>query len=386
MSTRAYLDHASTSPLRPIAREAMLPFLTGLTADPSRLHAEALVSRAAIEAAREAVAASVGARPREVVFTSGGTEACNAAVYGARQRSGPTQARPVVVGAVEHSAVLDAVAREPRSALDRVTTVGVDGLGRYDAAAFAAAVDASTTLVCVQLVNHEVGTLQPVADVVTAVRERSDALVFVDACAAYGHAAVDFAALGADLLAISAAKAGGPAGAGALIVRRGLRIAPFVVGGAQERARRGGLENVAAIAGFGATAAEVQAQGEAEAATQRRLRDALAAVATAEPGVVRLGDPDHDAPHLLALGLAGVEAEPVLLGLDQRGVAAHSGSSCSSEALEPSPVLAAMGVDADRSLRLSVGWSSTPADVERFEAAFGPVLAGLRRLRTDPAG
>ena len=166
-------------------------------------------------------------------------------------------------------------------------------------------------------------------------------------------------------------------------MRRGLRLAPFVVGGAQERARRGGIENVPAIVGFGAAAAELLDGGrlEAEAVEARRLTDSLLAGVAGVAGVHQLGDPGARLPHLVCLGIDGVEAEPVLLGLDQRGVAVHSGSSCSSEALEPSPVLRAMGVDADRSLRASVGWNTTDDDVVAFVTAFPEVVAKLRALR-----
>jgi cysteine desulfurase len=206
----------------------------------------------------------------------------------------------------------------------------------------------------------------------------------VDACMAAGHVPVDFGALGADLCSVSAHKFGGPKGAGALLVRRGLRVPPFVVGGAQERARRGGLEDVPAMVGFGAAAAELLADGRlaAEARTQRELTDRVARDAPARVGgVVLYGDPDDRVPHLVCLGVEGVEAEPILLGLDQRGVAVHSGSACSSESLEPSPILAAMGVDADHSLRVSVGWSSTSEDVDAFLDAFPTVVDRLRALR-----
>ena len=369
---RAYLDHASSSPLRPAALDAMLPFLRVHHADPGRVHHEGHVTRAAIEEAREQVAALFHARPREVVFTASGTESVNTAVFGALAR------RPghVVTTAVEHSAVLEAV----RRGAGAVTEVGVDRYGRYDAAAVLEACDDDTTLVTVQLANHEVGTLQPAAEMVAAARERG-ITVHVDACAAAGHVPVDFAALGADLVSVTAHKFGGPKGAAALLVRRGLRFPPLLVGGAQERARRGGIENVPAIVGFGAAAVDLDVAGDA--ARARALTDRLAAGACSVDGVTRLGDPDAALPHLVCLGVEGVEAEPILLGLDRRGVAVHSGSSCSSEALEPSLVLAAMGVDADRSLRASVGWSSTDDDVDAFLAAFPDVVARLRELRTQ---
>jgi cysteine desulfurase len=220
--------------------------------------------------------------------------------------------------------------------------------------------------------------------VMTACRERG-VLGHVDACAAAGHVPVDFAALGADLTSVTAHKLGGPRGVGALLVRRGLRLPPLLLGGAQERARRGGAENVAAAVGFGAAVAELAGEGRlaGEAAAARALTDRLLAETPARlPGVSVFGDPVSRLPHLVCFGVDGVEAEPVLLALDQRGVAVHSGSSCSSETFEPSPVLGAMGVDADHSLRVSVGWPSTPADIDAFLDALPDVVGRLRRLRT----
>jgi cysteine desulfurase len=380
---RAYLDHASSSPLRPVAFEAMLPYLRDHAGDPGRLHAEGRVTRVALEVAREQVAAMFGARPREVVFTSSGTEAINTAVYGAIARAthDSRTASPVVVTtAVEHSAVLEATRRH---GLTQVVEVGVDRRGRFDAGAVADAIDGDTVLVSVQLANHEVGTVQPVTEVIDAARAH-DVVVHVDACAAAGHLAIDFAAMGADLCSVTGHKWGAPKGSAALLVRRGLRFPPFVLGGAQERARRGGIEDVAAAVGFGAAAAEVSAPGvlEREASSARARTDRITAAATAVPGVARLGDPVDALPHLACLGVEGVEAEPILLGLDQHGVAVHSGSSCSSETLEPSPVLAAMGLDAERSLRVSVGWNTVDDDVDAFTAVFPGIVERLRGLRT----
>jgi len=375
---RAYLDHASSSPLRPVALEAMLPFLQGNPGDPGRLHHEGRITRVAVETAREQVAATFGARPREVVFTATGTEAVNAAVWGAVERARATDARPhVVTSAVEHSAVLEACRRAPVD----LTVVGVDGTGRIDADAVAAALTPNTALVSVHLANHEVGTVQTAVPAIVDAAHGAGAVVHLDACAAAGHLPVDFAVLGADLCSLTGHPWGAPKGAAALLVRRGLRFPPFVVGGAQERARRAGAENVAAIVGFGAAAAELAGSLPTEAARARTLTDAVEAAANAVPGVVRHGDPAHRLPNLVCLGIGGVEAEPVLLALDQHGVAVHSGSACSSELLEPSPVLAAMGVDADRSLRVSVGWCSTPDDVAAFADAFGPAVQRLRDLR-----
>ena len=355
----------------------MLPYLREHHADPGRLHAEGHVTRVAVEDAREQVAARFGARPREVVFTATGTEAVNTATFGALTRAGGGH---VVTTAVEHSSVLDAIAR----GTDDATIVGVDRQGRFDAHEVADAVRPDTVLVSVQLANHEVGTLQPVTEVVELVRARGDAVVHVDACAAAGHVPVDFRALAADLCSVTGHTFGGPKGAAALLVRRGLRFPPFVVGGAQERARRAGIENVPAIIGFGAACAAIAGSGVEcdESPRERALSERLATGAQRRlDGIERYGDPDASLPHLVCLGVEGVEAEPILLALDQRGVAVHSGSSCSSESLEPSPVLAAMGVDADRSLRASVGWSSTDDDVDVFLDALPVVVGLLRDLR-----
>ncbi len=362
----------------------MLPYLREHHADPGRVHSEGKITRVAIEESREHVASLFGARPREVVFTASGTEAINTAVWGVVARGFENlgaSAVHIVTTAVEHSAVLDACERSPAE----VTTVGVDRVGRFRADAVVDAIRPETVLVSVQLANHEVGTIQAaVPEIVAAARERG-VLVHIDACAACGHIPIDFAGLGADLCSVTAHKLGGPKGAAAMLVRRGLRLPPFVVGGAQERARRGGIEDVPAIVGFGAAAAELANEGQlaVEATAARSLTDRLLTAALAVDDVAQLGDPEVRLPHLVCFSVGGVEAEPVLLSLDQRGIAVHSGSSCSSEALEPSPVLAAMGVDADKSLRPSVGWSSTDADVDTFCEAFPDVVAKLRALRTD---
>src|SRR4051812_31569831 len=216
-------------------------------ADPGRVHTEGRMARAAIEDAREQVAALLGARPREVVFTSGGTEAANMAVYGALAAA---RGEHVVCPAIEHSCVRDPSART------KVTWVDVDGVGRVDVDSVAAAIEDGTALVHCQSGNHEVATLQPVGDVVALARAR-EVLVHVDAAQAAGHVPIALDELGADMMTVSAHKFGGPKGVGALLIRRGLRLPPFIVGGEQERARRAGLENVAAIVGFGAACAEL---------------------------------------------------------------------------------------------------------------------------------
>jgi cysteine desulfurase len=370
---RHYLDHASTSPLRPGVLDAMLPWMDA--ADPGRVHTEGRMARVALEEARAQVADFFGCRPREVVFTSGATESINAACYGAAQR---TPDGHVVLSAVEHSAVRDSSARHFRQNV----LVDVDGQGRIDVADVAKAAEGAALVQC-QWGNHEVGTLQPVQELTAATRGQN-VLVHVDAAQAAGRVAVDFAASGADLMSVSAHKLGGPKGIGALLVRRGLRLDPFVLGGDQERARRAGVENVAAAIGFAAAVSHIDVAAEARAATLHIER--ILQAATAIEGVVAYtpADPAARLPHIACLGIADVEAEPVLLGLDQEGIAAHSGSSCSSESLEPSPVLQAMGVDGERSLRLSVGWSTTEADVDAVVDALPRVIERLRQLRSSP--
>lgn len=371
--TRHYLDHASTSPLRPEAVEAVSAWIGRVVGDPGRIHAEGMEARHAVEVARAQVAALFGARPRSVVFTSGATEAIATACWGAAERGGHQ-----VLAAVEHSAVRRSAAQH-----GEVTVVGCDRLGRVDVDELLAAVRPETALVHLQWGNHEVGTLQPVAEVVAACRERG-VLVHVDAAAAAGRVPIAFDDLGADLLSVSAHKLGGPPGVGALLVRRGLRLRPLLVGGDQERARRAGLEPVALLAGFGAVAAALTGDRlDQEAAEQRRLTDRILQAAADLDGVRAYGDAEARLPHLACLGVDGVEPQAVLLGLDRAGVAAHSGSSCSSESLEPSPVLEAMGVDAHHSLRLSVGWSTTDEDVDAALDALPRIVAELRALGAD---
>jgi cysteine desulfurase len=379
---RHYLDHASTTPLRPEARAAMVDWAeAGVTADPGRVHHEGRLVRARLEEAREQVAAFLQVRPRQVVFTSGGTEAVNTAVWGATR----VDPGPVACSAVEHSAARDASRRS-----GPVVPIAVDGHGRIEPGAVEESIRQCRALygripamVHCQWANHEVGTIQPVAEVVA----RCAGLgirTHVDAVAAAGHVPLDISRLGADLVSISSHKFGGPTGIGALIVRRGLRIEPFMVGGEQERARRAGLEHVVGAIGFGAAAAALTAPEVLtdEQANARRRTDRVQQATRETAGVHPYGDPVHRLPHIVCLGVDGVEAEPVLLGLDQSGIAVHSGSSCSSEALEPSPVLEAMGVDGERSLRISVGWSTTDEDIDAFLTAFPRVVDGLRALRS----
>lgn len=372
---RHYLDHASTSPLRPEAAAAIREWLDAGGGDPARVHHEGRMVREAVETAREQVATLLGVRPLQVVFTSGATEAAHAAVWAA------TWDRPgsaVLCAGVEHSSVRASSVR-----LAPLVELPVDAAGRIDPDGVDAALERAgprVSLVHCQWANHEVGTVQPVAEVVERCR-RVGVAVHADAAAACGHLELDLHD-GPDFVSVSAHKLGGPTGVGALVLRRGLRVEPLFVGGQQERARRAGLENVCGILGFGAAAAALAGGTLGDEADAARAETARIAQAVLDvPGTVQVGDPDDRVPHIVCFGVEGVEAEPVLLGLDRAGIAVHSGSACASEGLEPSPVLAAMGADPNHSLRVSVGWSTTDDDVRAFAIAFGRVVAGLRALR-----
>jgi len=379
---RAYLDHASTTPPRPEAVAALTQWAALPTADPGRLHEEGRTVRDALEVARAQVADLVGVAGRQVVFTSGATESINAAVWGATRAAA---GMPVLCAAVEHSAVRDASAR-----LAPTEEIGVDSAGRLQVEALRERLHSDAlprpALVHCQWGNHEVGTLQPVHQVVALCRE-AGITVHVDAAAACGHVRTDLTALDADLVSISAHKLGGVPGAGALIVRRGSRFEPLLVGGEQERGRRAGLEALPALLAFGAAAGALAGGEEGaiarEAAAARQRIATVVDAALAVEGVAVVG-PGAEArlPQLVCLGVYGVEAEPVLIGLDRAGIAVHSGSACSSESIEPSPVLEAMGVDPSHSLRISVGWTTTDQDCGAFAREFPRVVGDLRALRS----
>ena len=355
---RIYLDHNATAPLVPAAREAMLPFL-GPPANPSSAHREGARARAAVEAARADVAALIGATPGEIVFTSGATEANNLALRAAGADAA------LVTTAVEHASVL-----EPARAAagPRLRVVAVDAEGRVAVEAVrVAAVGAA--LASVGLANGEVGTVQPVAEIAAALRP-GGVLVHSDAAQAVGRIPVDVRTLAVDLLSLSSHKLGGPAGVGALWVRPGLRLAPLLLGGPQERGRRAGTESVGAIAGFGAAAREARRRMAAWAAEAHALTDRLwDGLVARVPGVVRNGPAaEPRLPNTLNVSFPGCAGESLVLLLDLSGVAASAGSACAAGAVEPSHVLLAMGRDAAGAragLRLSVGPETSADEIDR---------------------
>ena len=403
-SPSAYLDHAATTPMRPEAVEAMLPFLTERYANPSGAHRMARDARRALDEARDEWAEMLGCAPGEVVFTSGGTESDNLAVFGAARRPDGAEAELtaraglVVCSAVEHHAVLD-----PTLALGG-RTVAVDRTGRLDLDDLAAVLDdearrhdigegPGVRLVSVMFANNETGVVQPVAEVVDVVRRHAPhAVVHTDAVQGFCMADLAVEAAAADLVSLSAHKFGGPKGVGVLVVRPSVRLTPRQLGGGQERGRRSGTQNVAGIVAATVagrlTAATRTAEVERLAKLRDRLVEGLLAVLddVVETGVERvdgLADRSGRAPGIAHLCLAGVESEALLYLLEQSEVFASAASSCSSGAMEASHVLAAMGVpptSAAGSLRLSLGWASTDADVDHALGAIPPAVQQLRRF------
>lgn len=375
--SRSFLDYASAAPLRPEVIDALTAWVALPQADPGRGYEEALIVRRAVESARDAVASLVNVTPRQVVFTSSIAESVNTAIAAALQDRTIAHVAPV-----ERASVLEAA-----NARAAVTLLDVDEVGRVQVESLAGRLDADRpSLVCLQLANHETGTITDVAPLVE-LAHAAGAVVHLDASVAVGHVPLDVAALGADYTTLCAETLGAPLGTGALVVRKGLRLKPLLVGGDQERARRAGLENVVGILGFGTAAAVLADDGAArlthEATADRALIELLDRGVSGFDGVRSIGATDEarSVPHLRCLVVEGVEAEPVLLGLDRYGVSVHSGSACSSESLERSEVLEALGINEDHSLRVSVGWASTSADVDAFLTAFPKVLAELRALR-----
>jgi cysteine desulfurase len=370
----AYLDNAATTPMRPEAVEAMLPFLSERFGNPSGSHAVSREARKALDEARDVVASCLGARPGEVVFTGGGTEADNLAVTGVHA----VRPGPVVCSAIEHHAVLHASEALGHARLAPVTPDGVVDLDRL-----ADVLDPSVSVVSVMLANNEVGTVQPLADVVALAAERAPgAAVHTDAVQAFQWLDVAEAASGAGLVAVSGHKFGGPKGVGALVVRGGVAIRPIIHGGGQERDRRSGTHNVPGIVALAAAMQATVAEREATVARVGRLRDRLAdGLLAAVDGSRETGDRSAKIAGNCHLSFDGVEAESLLMLLDAEGVYASAGSACASGAVDPSHVLAAMGLTRQQamgSLRLSLGTTTTDAHVD---LALEVVPRAVARLR-----
>jgi cysteine desulfurase len=381
MVERSYFDWNATAPLRPQAAEALREALS-VPGNPSSVHAEGRAARRLVEEAREEVAALVGARPGDVVFTSSGTEANMLALTPAIQTADERRPREkLLISAVEHSSVR-AGGRFPR---DAVADIAVDADGRVDLAALADALaKASRPLVSIMLANNETGVVQPIVQA-AAIVHAAGGLLHVDAVQAAGRIACDINALGADLLTLSAHKIGGPKGVGALIrAREDIHFPdPLIRGGGQERGLRAGTENVAGIAAFGAAAAAVRRQGAAEADHMRALRDKLeAGLKAVAPGAVIFGEKAERLPNTTLFATEGMKAETAVISFDLEGIAVSSGAACSSGKVQPSHVLAAMGVSpalTRGAVRLSLGWTTTETDVERFLGAWRKLATALSK-------
>ena len=382
MIQRSYLDYNATAPLRAEVRGAVSEALS-LYGNPSSLHAEGRAARAAVEAARVKVATLVGARPEDVIFTSGGTEA-NALALTAQAGA----AWHCYISAVEHPSVLAGGRFYPET----TTRIPVTADCVIDLDILARELDKHhlggwRPLVSLMAANNETGAIQPVAEAAKIVHD-AGGLLHSDAVQAAGRIKLDVEAIGADLLSLSAHKIGGPKGVGAVVLKKGVSVEPLIKGGGQERRRRAGTENVAAIVGFG-VAAELAGRDLANAAALARLRDALEAGALAiAPDAVVFSRRVPRLPNTACIAVPGAKAETLVIGLDLAGVAVSSGSACSSGKVEASHVLSAMGVApeiAQGAIRVSLGFGTSNTDIERFLMAFGELINRLKESRKAAA-
>jgi len=387
---RIYLDHNATTPLLDPVLDAVTKALAGEFGNASSVHTFGQRARVALDTARGAVAALIGADPAEVVFTGSGTEADNLALRGAAEALDATGRRHLVTSAIEHEAVLQTCRALERRGW-RVTRLPVDGRGILDPATLEAHLTDDTAVVSVMHANNEIGTIQPVAALAALAHARG-ALFHTDAVQSAGKIPVDVRALGVDLLSLTAHKFHGPKGAGALWIRRALRLSAQMTGGRQERNRRAGTENVPALVGFGVAAQIAAARLDTEGPRQAALRDRLEQGILARVADTAVnGDRTARVPNTSNISFAGVEAEALLIALDLEGIAVSTGSACSSGTLEPSHVLRAMGLPAHRaqdSLRFSLGAGTTGAEIDRVLEVLPRLverLRGLARHATRPA-
>ena len=388
---RAYFDHAATTPLRPDVLEAMLPYLTGEFANPSGAHAEARIARLALDDARDQIGALLGVGPGDVVLTSGGTEADDLAIQGgwdavsgsAVPDRAPDAPGVVVCAAMEHHAVLEACRAVAHRTGAVLRCVPSDAEGIVDLDALAEACDGDVRLVSIMTVNNEVGTIQPLADVARLVAERAPgAVLHTDAVQAVPWLDVATATGPADLVSVSAHKFGGPKGIGALLLRHGTSVRPRIGGGGQERGRRSGTPNVAGAVGMAAALSATVVERAATIARVTGLRDQLAdGLLDRVPGLAESGRRGDRVAGILHFRVSGVEAEALVVLLDEAGIAASAGAACSSGAVEPSRVLESMGLDAAESssgIRLSLGVATSNADVDHAIEQIPHVVERLR--------
>lgn len=383
MSRFVYADHAATTAVSDTALNAMLPHFTRAYGNPSSLYRFAQEAKTDLEQARADIAACLNARPEEIFFTSGGTEADNWALRGAAEwmalKGKPTG--HIITTAIEHHAVLHTAQYLEKRGY-AVTYLPVDENGRVDPAAVEAAIRPDTLLISVMAANNEIGTVEPIGEIGRVARAHG-ILFHTDAVQAVGHIPVDVEAWNVDLLSLSGHKFGGPKGVGALYVRKSLRLPPLIHGGGQEKGRRSGTENVPGAVGMAAALKEAVGELDRESPRLAALRDRLIAGLTAIPYARLTGDPVNRLPGTASFVFEGVEGEALLLHLDAKGICASSGSACSSASLDPSHVLLAIGLPhaiAHGSLRLSLGAENTGEDVDYILETVPRVVEYLRNM------
>ena len=371
-----YLDYNATTPLAAEALAAMLPFLRDSFGNASSIHAAGREARAAVDDSRERLAAVLGVRPHEIIFTSGGTEACNLAVLGIARAHAP-RGRHLITAAVEHHAVLRAFEHLKHHEEFDLTILPVDRSGRVDPADLQSALRQDTVLVSVMQANNETGTIQPIDELAAICRERRICF-HTDAIQSFGKLAVRPEDLGASAVSLAAHKFHGPPGAGALYLRAGVAISRIVHGGSHENSRRPGTENVAAIVGMSAAAELAESVRSEEQPRLGALRDRLwQGIKARFPGVVRNGHAEHTLANTLNVTFPGLDGEALLIGLDLEGVCASSGSACMVGSVQPSHVLIAMGVEpkvASSTVRFSLGTSTSDYQIEHCLRALKTVV------------
>jgi cysteine desulfurase len=386
-----YLDHAATTPLRREALDAMLPLLTDDFGNPSSVHSYGRRARSALDEARESVAHNLNAEPREIIFTAGGTEAINFALKGAAW-AGKARGHRVVTSAVDHHAVLHSLRHLEKFGFELVV-LPVDRYGRIDPDQLDAAINDRTIVVSLMLANNEVGTIQPVGELIKRIRVHRNIVIHLDAIQAAPYMAIDVLQLDADVLSIAAHKFEGPKGVGALYVRHGTILLPQTHGGSQERFRRAGTENVAGAVGMAAALALANSERNEVvprlAAQRDRLRDAVLAV----PDVEMTGHPRKRLPGHLSVIAGETDGDALIRALDLAGVAASTGSACTTGSTEPSHVLTALGYPDDEargSLRITLGRTTTDAEIEQAAQVIPAVIERMRTASTaiarDPLG
>jgi cysteine desulfurase len=378
---RIYLDYAATTPTHPEVLKAMLPYFTDAFGNPSSIHSFGQEARDAIEKARNQVAALIDAKSEDIVFTGSGTEADNFALKGvawANQGKG----NHIITSLIEHHAVLETCKFLERQGFS-VTYLPVDGYGMVDPGALKEAITAKTVLISIMYANNEIGSIEPIAEIGNIARE-AEIYLHTDAVQTAGHVPVDVNKLNVDLLSISAHKLYGPKGIGALYIRKGTKVSPFMHGGSQERGKRASTENVPAIVGFGKAAEIAQQEVLEEAQRLSVLRDRLIEGILKSIEHTRLnGHPVMRLPNNVNVSVDYVEGESMLLNLDLAGICASTGSACSSEDLEPSHVLVAMGLpllQAHGSLRFSSGKWTVEEDINQVLNVFPGIVSKLRAM------